>query len=1012
MKVRRAAKPLGEEMEVLRKYDEALFRKLEEKVSELQESNTKLAQSEERFRCLFEGSAVGQSITSPTGEVSVNWAFCEMLGYAPGELQGATWQSITHPDDIAATEREALAVLLGQKTSTKFEKRFLRKNGSIAWVELASTARRDATGNPVYLMTTLVDITERKRVEEALRENEKRLDTIFRANPAAIAIARIDDNTLIDVNHAWEEQTGYSRAEAVGRTTLELNLWVCPEDRERIVRELSSAGPARVEARVRRKSGEYRTALMAAESVELAGQRCLVSMAQDVTELRRAEAAERRSDQLFRQAFMTGLDAFYLATLEDGRIIDCNSEFEGLFGYSRDEVIGKTSWELNLYLDPTDRSRVVADLKAKGCVKDFETKGRRKNGDTFVVSLSVSTLKGQDEESRILGVIRDITKLKEAEQERSFLTTMLEVAPVGVIIHDARGRLLYANQQASALHGYAPDEFLRLNLHDLLGPEHGALANSREETLANSGQSFDVEHLRKDGSRIPLHVNTRMVSWQGMPAVLSTEVDLTERRLAESERKSLEEQLQVSQKMDAIGSLAGGVAHDFNNLLCVLLNSAEFALRGLDEDNPVRNDLLAVKRAGERAAALTQQLLAFSRKQVLQPVPLAVNDVARGMASMFSRIVGEDVEFVQILDPELGVVVADHGQIEQVLMNLVVNARDAMPGGGRLTIETSNVEIDEFAQLEEDLKPGSYVQVLVTDTGCGIDEQVKARMFEPFFTTKEKGKGTGLGLSTVYGIVKQSGGGIWVESEVGKGTTFRIFLPRALLVRTTSPRLRAVPAESTGTETILLVEDEEELRKVARRSLEAAGYTVLSAADGEEALRVSAGRAGVIDLLLTDVVMPRMGGKALVQQLTKERPAIAVLYMSGYTDEAIGHRGSLAAGEQLLGKPFTGTGLTRKVREVLDGGVVAARVGHALDAGAEPEGSRPGEAALRGLPEDVVAGLRKAVLAARYDEMVAIADRLRPTSPEAAEALRQLVESFDYEGILDLLGPRTTGGTP
>ena len=301
-------------------------------------------------------------------------------------------------------------------------------------------------------------------------------------------------------------------------------------------------------------------------------------------------------------------------------------------------------------------------------------------------------------------------------------------------------------------------------------------------------------------------------------------------------------------------------------------------------------------------------------------MPLDLNQIAAGVEKMLRRILGEDIDLVQVLAPDLGLTLADPGQIEQVMMNLVVNARDAMPEGGKLTIETSNVEIDEeYAARHVAVKPGSYVLLAVTDTGCGMDEQTKARIFEPFFTTKEKGKGTGLGLSTVYGIVKQSGGNIWVYSEPGQGTTFKIYLPRELSAATaTATKPPTVPRRATGTETILVVEDEEALRKVAKRTLDAAGYTVLTAADGDEALLTCARHAGDIHLLLTDVVMPRMSGRALAQELSKTRPTLKVLYMSGYTDDAIVHHGVLDAGTHFLGKPFTAADLTRKVREVLD----------------------------------------------------------------------------------------------
>ena len=587
---------------------------------------------------------------------------------------------------------------------------------------------------------------------------------------------------------------------------------------------------------------------------------------------------------------------------------------------------------------------------------------------------------------------------------------LFEAAQDGILILDAHtGRVVDVNPFLAKLLGYSHDEFLGKGIWEL-GPFKDIVASKEAfgELQEKKYIRYDALPLEtRDGRQIAVEFVSNEYS-AGLIRVVQCNIrDITERR-------KLEEQLQASQKMEAIGSLAGGVAHDFNNLLCVLLSYTDFALSALRDGDPIRDDLLAVKRAGERAATLTRQLLAFSRKQVLQPVPLILNDVASAMERMLRRIVGEDIEYEQVLASDIGVVRADQGQIEQVLMNLVVNARDAMPEGGKLTIATSNVEIDaESAGLQQGMNPGAYVQIVVTDTGSGIDQQTKARMFEPFFTTKDKGKGTGLGLSTVYGIVKQSGGGIWVESEVGKGATFRICLPRDLGGAATVAKSVASERYGAGTETILLVEDEEELRRVAQRSLQAAGYSVLSAADGEEALRISADYAGDIHMLLTDVVMPHMGGRVLAQQLGKTRPATVVLYMSGYTDDAILHHGLLEAGIHLLGKPFTSTGLAHKVREVLDGASGAARETFPpMEPAAEMRERQLDASALRELSEEVVVGLRQAVLAARYDEMMEIVERLRPTAPEVAEALRQRVDCFDYEGILEWVGRPRNGGTP
>ncbi|MEW5980468.1 MAG: ATP-binding protein, partial [Acidobacteriota bacterium] len=386
-----------------------------------------------------------------------------------------------------------------------------------------------------------------------------------------------------------------------------------------------------------------------------------------------------------------------------------------------------------------------------------------------------------------------------------------------------------------------------------------------------------------------------------------------------TERRSLEEQLRQSQRVEAIGRLAGGIAHDFNNLLTAIIGHSELLLDQLSSQDPLREELKEIHSAGQRAASLTRQLLAFSRKQVLQPQVLDLNEVVARLDKMLRRLIGEDIELVTLFGRDLGLVKADPGQIEQVIINLAVNARDAMPQGGKLTLETANVELDEaYARRHVAVTPRRYVMLAVSDTGVGMDAPTQSRLFEPFFTTKEKGKGTGLGLSTVYGIVKQSGGNIWVYSEPGQGTVFKIYLPR--VEEDSEPVKLAEPATTTdlsGSETVLLVEDEPAVRSLVRDLLRKRGYTVLEATHGGEAKALAENYGGAIHLMLTDVVLPQMSGRDLADQVTTSHPETRVLYMSGYTDNAIVHHGVLDAGTAFLQKPFTPETLLTKVRQVL-----------------------------------------------------------------------------------------------
>jgi nitrogen-specific signal transduction histidine kinase/DNA-binding NarL/FixJ family response regulator len=389
-----------------------------------------------------------------------------------------------------------------------------------------------------------------------------------------------------------------------------------------------------------------------------------------------------------------------------------------------------------------------------------------------------------------------------------------------------------------------------------------------------------------------------------------------------TERRALEQQLRQSQKMEAVGRLAGGIAHDFNNLLMVISGYSEFLLERLGGEPHLRGPAQEIASASERASSLTRQLLAFSRKQMLAPRIVNLNDVATENLKMLTRMIGEDIDLVLTPGKDLWSVRADSGQIEQVIMNLAVNARDAMPSGGKLTLETSNVTLDEeYARQLAPLRPGDYVMISINDTGIGMDTETQSKIFEPFFTTKGP-KGTGLGLSTVYGIVKQSGGYIWVFSEIGRGTTFKIYLPRVASVEEPLPQFATRPASfqkvEPGTETILLVEDEANLRYLARQYLEKQGYRVIEAADGAVAMQIAVAHEGIIHLLLTDVIMPGMNGRELAQRISEIRPNVKILYMSGYTENVIGHNGTLEAGVRLLQKPFNLRDLKSKVREVLD----------------------------------------------------------------------------------------------
>jgi PAS domain S-box-containing protein len=449
----------------------------------------------------------------------------------------------------------------------------------------------------------------------------------------------------------------------------------------------------------------------------------------------------------------------------------------------------------------------------------------------------------------------------------------------------------------------------------LIHPDDRRMVEHSVAKAALERTDYDVEYrvLWPDGSTHWLSGRGRMVRAADDAPVrlLGVGTDITE-------QKSLEMQLRQSQKMEAIGQLAGGVAHDFNNLLTAILGYSNFVIDTFGPQDQRRGDMEEVVKAGQRAAALTRQLLAFSRKQVLQPTAVELNALVTGIRQMLGRLIGEHVELVTNLAPDLGIVRADPGQLEQVLMNLVVNARDAMPTGGRVAIETANVELDESFMREVVVHPGSYVMLAVSDTGLGISEPARRRLFEPFFTTKAPGKGTGLGLATVYGIVKQSGGYIWVYSELGQGATFKVYLPRASGENEADANAAGDRPMAVGTEGVLVVEDEHAVRLLTRRILEKAGYRVFDAPNAREAEALFEQHNQLFSLLVTDVIMPGSSGPALYERLARQRPDLKVLYVSGYTDDTIAHQGQLDPGVEFLQKPFAADVLHRRVREILD----------------------------------------------------------------------------------------------
>ena len=642
----------------------------------------------------------------------------------------------------------------------------------------------------------------------------------------------------------------------------------------------------------------------------------------------KARTAELEAQQQFLRAVVDTSPHPIFVKDSQGYFTLVNKAVELAYGRSAGQILGKTESDLNGYHHEIqtfiqDDQEVIQTRKAKFIPEEqltnFKT-GATRSFQTIKVPLVLPGTDGV----LILGVATDITDYKRAERElrdtEERYRLLFESNPQAMWVYDRKSlEFLAVNDAATRHYGYSRQEFLSMTIKDIRCPEEVPvlLSNLSNEEGLNAAGAW--KHRKKDGTNIDVEVISHPLAFAGRDAKLVLANDITERKRAEEALRQTEEQLLQSQKLESVGQLAGGIAHDFNNLLTVINGFTALAMNDLPREDPVRNNLEEVKKAGDRAASLTRQLLAFSRKQVLQPEILNLDSVVTEMEKMLRRVIGENIDLRAVLEPKLGSVKADPGQIEQIVLNLVVNARDSMPSGGKVTIETDNVYLDEeYANNHVGVRPGQYVMLAVSDTGTGIDEETQARIFEPFFTTKELGKGTGLGLSTIYGIVKQSGGNIWVYSEVGRGTTFKVYLPRIDEEAQQYRRTSATGEVLRGTETVLLVEDEEMVRKLANQILATHGYQVLQAANGGAAVLTCERHLGPIHLLLTDVIMPEMSGPDLAEQLHRQRSGMRVLFMSGYTDDAIVHHGVLEEGANFIQKPFGPDALATKVRNVLD----------------------------------------------------------------------------------------------
>lgn len=602
-----------------------------------------------------------------------------------------------------------------------------------------------------------------------------------------------------------------------------------------------------------------------------------------------------------------------------GRIIEQNEAHLSLLGYPDAELLGKTP---AYYLEGNREQFgwTMDDVLQKGCHRG-DARCRTRSGKWVDVDLSVSIIR--DDADEVIGYatyLRDITDKKRVEsvlrESEDRFNAFMNTTSVTAFMRDVSSRYVYVNRAFEKEVGKPAAEILGKTPFEIWPAEIAKALVATDKTVLSAGRSMEFYERTTHSTQQAkewLAIKFPFRDRRNKVLVGCVSVDITE-------RKSLEEQLRQSQKMEAVGRLAGGIAHDFNNLLTIIIGYCELLLGRLTDEAGHRGKIQEIKKAGERAALLTRQLLAFSRKQVLAPRVLDLNSVIENLRHMIERLIGEDVDFATVPHDGLNMVRADLGQVEQIIMNLVVNARDAMPQGGKLTIETANIAFDgPYATSHPPSLPGEYVMIAVSDTGTGMDLETQKHIFEPFFTTKEKGKGTGLGLATVYGIVKQSGGFVWVYSEPDAGSTFKIYFPRVKGKAAPQEMEKAKYGRLWGSETVLVAEDEDSLRRLIRETLEHHGYKVLEATDGKNALRLIADYREPIHLLVTDLVMPHMSGRELAEQVSSDRPDIRILYISGYSDDAIVRHGILDTHGVFLQKPFSPQVLARKIRQVLAG---------------------------------------------------------------------------------------------
>ncbi len=898
-------------------------------ITETRRSEAALRQSEENFRALVQATTqfVWTADANGSSEALFAW-FSKMFERPVNSVPEIL--ALMHMDDAAAIDAEWTAAL---ENRTLFDRvcRFVKNDGSTVYLAARSVPIFDPDGSFQHWIGTFTDITERMLDQIALRANETQLRTIVESVPECVKLLDTEGRILKINRSGIELLEADSFDELRGRSVAEL---ITPAFREAFIestKEVVSGNPGQLQFEIVGLKGTRRWMDMKAVPIRDSENKvvAVLDVSRDETDRRKADEALRISEERFRDLFENANDLIYTHDME-GNFTSLNRAGEMISGYTRDEAANLHLRDVVApeYLQiASDRIR---EKMAGGRAATYETEIITKDGRRVMLDLSTRLIYENGKPSAIQGIARDITERRQAElairSNELQLRVITNTIPVSITYIGADGILRFANRAFLEWVGKGPAEVVGRHISDVIGEEEYVQILPEFERVLD-GEYFDVERYAftgpVDGNDLHHYVRMNYVPESAptgeVPAFFAFMTDITESKNAELALRKSEEQLIQSQKLESVGRLAGGIAHDFNNMLTAINGYSELTLRRMHPSDPLRGNIEEIKKAGDRSAELTNQLLAFSRRQIMQPRVLDLNRAVADLIPMLERLIGADIQLRTSFSNEKGMVNADPGQLSQVLLNLVINARDSMPDGGSILIDTFIKQIDESNVVLNNVKPGRYSVMAISDTGTGMDNQTIQHIFEPFFTTKEVGKGTGLGLSTVHGIVHQSGGSVTVSSTPGKGSRFEIYLPIAESDRKAPLSGKLSDGNpSFGTETILLVEDEEAVRDLSREMLESCGYTVLAAKDGRSALDVLAENGTRISLLLTDVIMPNMGGRELADEMKKQFPGIKVLFSSGYDNNSIVNQGTLNEGTNFIQKPFTFDAIAMKIRELLD----------------------------------------------------------------------------------------------